>query len=189
MILISLNLHGQDQIDFFLARFQADAIGENVIIRYTIRSGAICNDLVIERSVNNEEFTEVYRHFGLCGFTDREAHYHFIDKDAPSGLINYRIVIYGNIVSEPISLKFIRLSGEKALVAPNPFDRYTTIYFPNATNEWFDYEIFDNQGKTVQMGKTKTGEINIDFSDCRTGHYYYRVFSSRFVYQGRISKN
>lgn len=189
LILISLNLHAQDQIDFFLARFQADAIGENVMIRYTIRSGAICNDLVIERSVNHQKFAEVYRHFGVCGFTDRDAHYHFIDEDATSGLLKYRIVIYGNIVSEPIELKFIKLSGENALVAPNPVDRFATIYFPNTTNEWFDYEIFDNLGKPVQKGKTKSGEINVDLNGCKSGHYHYRIVGNRLVFQGRISKN
>lgn len=188
-LLISLNLSAQDQIDFFLARFQVDVVGENVIILYTLRSGAICNDLVIERAANDDEFTEIYRHFGVCGFTDRDAHYHFIDENAPSGLLKYRVVIYENIVSEPIQIKFIRLSGEKALVAPNPVHRIATIYYSNPAKEWFYHEIYDNQGNLVKKGQSQSNEINIDLSTRPAGSYYYRIFNNKISYQGRILKN
>jgi hypothetical protein len=181
-------LLAQENIDFFVEDFKVDVFDEQILVRYTIKPGAVCNDFIIERSDKGGEFKEVFRHFGVCGFTDRSASYHFTDFPEQSGILAYRIVIYGNFLSDPIQVNFLKVVENQTIAYPNPALEHLNILFKNKKGEKFNYLIFNQAQQLMERGETLEKEIRLNTSTYKSGKYFYIIQNNYYKFEGQFLK-
>lgn len=188
LLTIAFSCKAQDDIDFFLGNFQADVFNNQVLIRYTLNAGAVCTDLKIERADNHDDFKEVYRHFGVCGLTDRDANYHFVDEFPENGILYYRIVIYNHIKSTPIEVHIFKTDENQLIVYPNPAQDNVNIAFFNPKSLAFDYFIYNNSGNLVARGITKENNLSIAINQFKSGKYYFKLIGIHHTFDGHFLK-
>ncbi len=80
------------------------------------------------------------------------------------------------------------MDSHSVLLYPNPTGDLIFIV-PPITGENMTYELMDNQGRVVILGKLSASEKQIDLSQLTSGVYIIRLHTSTGIYTGSIVKN
>lgn len=173
-----------------LADFSAVKLrGERVLVRWTMKAGVSCQSPEVERSVDGETFTAIFRYPGICGGGATEESFDYID---PNPILDrtsyYRLKIDDSEYSSIAELSGeLGLKGQGVWIYPNPANNQFTIDYLDTFGEIEELKIYNAKGKEVQRGTI----LQLDDSAVQlstklsSGIYYLRI---RFEEEERIVK-
>jgi hypothetical protein len=154
--------------------FEAQRISDQSIqLNWITSAGLTCPDLFIERSTDLSNFTEVYRHSGVCGSTFEEISYFWVDNEALPGVSYYRI--QESFGQYPDTIKVFNPSGNaEVFMYPNPASDKITIYRADQLfNEAF-LSIYQSDGRLILTTQLMDQSNTLDISTLNKGLYYFQ---------------
>lgn len=166
--------------------FEAQRISDQQIqLNWITIAGLTCQDLFIERSSNNKDFEEVYRHSGICGSSNEEISYSWIDTNPLTGVYFYRMLESFGLYKDTIEV-FNPSGNSEIFMFPNPASDWITIYFDSKPLNPFQLTIWDQGGKLIKevLLENKLNTLNINYLN--EGLYFFRILSPSEIYTRRI---
>lgn len=129
---------------------EAEQLGNQVRITWTMGPGNTCDDLEIMVSTDNVNFSTFYTHVGICGNTNSEQSYQINHIDPSCDQINYYRIIsrgQGTLNSDSLSVLCYNTSGVKVQQSGS------SINIQADSDVWKDpmVRIIDAGGKLVFM--------------------------------------
>ncbi|MCW5907015.1 MAG: T9SS type A sorting domain-containing protein [Chitinophagales bacterium] len=166
---------GQNEVDY---RLSALLTKGKVQLNITIKAGSTCNGIFIERSVDSLYYNEVGDIAGVCGSSDADVPYTFIDVAPVPNSVNYYRVRFGDyFYSAPVSVLNVVLSNQYKVV-PNPAVQNAVIYFDNEDKETFELNVSDSNGRLVlQLTDIKDNKVSVNTGSFTAGNYYFLLRS------------
>jgi hypothetical protein len=151
-----------------------------VILNWTIDSGATCNGINIFQSIDSINYTEIGKILGLCGSNNSAVSYDFTDKNPTLNQTNYYKLRLGlSQFSETKTIYLKYTPPGKLIIKPNPSLNKVLIEFNNEAAENYELIITNSSGNKVYVQNnifSDTVELNtIGWS---LGIYYITLFES-----------
>jgi hypothetical protein len=119
---------------------------QTIYLEWTTKAGNTCADLRIERSFENGEFEEVYQYNGICGETDKDQDYSYVDTIMKGGKYGYRINENNGDYSDTLFVQAFT-DGAAVVVYPNPARDFIYLRFSDNNVVRGDIELIDELGK------------------------------------------
>jgi hypothetical protein len=180
------------------ARAQAQAVGvsnfslyghgKNVIVTWTLDSGATCNGIVILRGPDTLNFVQAGEISGVCGNSNSVTSYTFTDCCPEVNRVNYYKLKLG--LSQYSSLRSIYLDYVEpgtVLVKMGSPAAGITFRFSNDQQEACTFRVFNESGKEVyRLDNLREDEIVIEQSSFVNGPYFYRLETPVKTYKGKL---
>lgn len=141
------------------------------------------------RSEDNDVFSRIGHIEGICGSTDSDETYTFVDSTAVANQVNYYKLEMGlQGFTTVIQIFFERFGNNDVLVSPNHTDGPMRILFSNPNMEQTQLTIFDRSGKPVLSRNVSGSEFNLDLVGLRTGIYYFQLSNNGKLKTGKFYK-
>lgn len=188
VLLIPLLSFSQHNI---LNNFTAIKFNDEVILKWTIKSGSTCNGVRIHRSTDSINYSQIGLIAGVCGSTENPVSYSFIDESpAPNTFNYYKLELGLQGFSDPISIEYIQLNNDQYQVRSNPIKNKATIYFYNPSNLKNTFILYNISGNILlQYENITSEEINIDLANkLGGGMYYFKIENEKGnIIKGSVS--
>ncbi|MFH1118653.1 MAG: hypothetical protein V1775_02435 [Bacteroidota bacterium] len=142
-------LHLTAQPHTLLQDFSGYQDDNYLVLRWTFRSGSLCEGTRIERSTGGLIYTEIGRIPGFCGNPDSPITYTFVDSLPGINTVNYYRLELGNYgYTADIPVEFIKTSanGFVVLTAGNG---QTEILFNNTSGRTGTAVMYSYNGKRI----------------------------------------
>lgn len=184
-LLCSQNLKAQNEI--VLDYFEANQNQEEVLLKWAISKGSVCNGITITRSSDSLFFSPIGRIEGVCGSPDAQQPYSFVDETPLKNQINYYKLELGSYdFSEVVSLKVIDKNGKDFEVIPNPIQDEGRIYFDNPNYEDFQIEIYHINGSLIRSQASQENYFDIESLYFSAGLYIFHLSNSKTSIKGKF---
>lgn len=153
-----------------------------VIVNWSMKAGSTCLDLQVERLINGE-FKTVYTYPSVCGDSDKEEFYSWIDENVPNySIAEYRIKLEQTEFTLPITIDLDSdLKNNEIVIFPNPAskEQIINVKFRNQF-KILNYSIINQFGQIVYTAKTNRSSsfklpLTLDF-----GVYFLRIDDRSF---------
>jgi hypothetical protein len=178
----SINVSAQKAVRLFEAQRISD---QQVQLNWTTSAGITCQDLFIERSTNKIDFEEVYRHSGVCGSSDEEINYFWIDETPLPGISYYRLLESFGLYKDTVEV-FNPSGNSEIFIFPNPASDWVKIYFNTNPITPFQLTIWDKGGRIFQE-KTLTDQSNILYiNNLNDGLYFFQIQNAAEIFTKKI---
>lgn len=176
LILLVGRSKAQTQIDY---RFTAALDQRSVFMSIAIKAGSICQGILIERSTDSIQFSEIGSIAGVCGSSTADVRYTFTDiSPVPNSTNYYRLRFGENGFSEVVSVLYVELLNNFKLF-PNPANRVATLWFSNTNRENYSLLVVDATGKIVwQQSGIKDNKISLEVASFLPGIYFFQLSST-----------
>lgn len=165
-----------------LANFNINLVGNNnVLVRWVMSAGSSCRTLEVERSDNAVDFKSVYAYPGICGGSEEEEAYTWVDGQADlSGKLYYRIRLAEGEYSLLDSILVGTTSSNQLLsVFPNPSTGIFKIDLKLQKLEKYSWELYSSGGSLMQMRENQENAFfQLDISALNSGIYILKVKGS-----------
>lgn len=160
-------------------RFSASLLQDRVLLDIIIRAGNTCQGIYIERSTDSIQFTEIGNIPGICGSSERDEPYNFIDEQPRADAVNYYRVRFGeNGYSAIETVRYIRMGNNGYKVFPNPAQNKVSIQFANELKKEHVLELYNIHGqKLFDISGIKENTITFSVSNLNSGLYFFRLSS------------
>lgn len=125
--------------------------GDSILINWTLKGGALCENMELQRSVDLENYEPIYIVAGACGATS-DQYYNYIDSEdlKNATIYHYRVTASSDFfVSDTISLLFINAGNNQIFIYPNPSINDFNITVDNTYVPPFLIQIYDATGKQI----------------------------------------
>jgi hypothetical protein len=162
-----------------ILQFSAVQIENKIQLDFTIKSGYTCNGIGIYRSADSVNFTLIGDIQGVCGSSDRNESYSYIDYAPLKNSKNYYRLEPGSLGTSGITgVFFIDLSENDVLVYPNPVNSNSAIYTLNTTHEERMLYIYSREGKHIYRSEPSRGNtFSLPVENFIAGIYYFTIQS------------
>ncbi|MBL4709000.1 MAG: T9SS type A sorting domain-containing protein [Flavobacteriales bacterium] len=153
--------------------------GSIVQILWTMNPGSTCLNLIVERSANGVNYSEIYKYPSVCGSTDRAISYSWVDtKPLQFAKSFYRLKLDGAEFTLPIEVNLQANLSEKDIITfPNPSNGRFSIELKNEKNLSFNLELYNPKGILFYKKENCTGTFDsIDLGNIPRGVYLIRAF-------------
>jgi hypothetical protein len=178
----SINVSAQKAVRLFEAQRISD---QQIQLNWTTSAGITCQDLFIERSTNKIDFEEVYRHSGVCGSSDEEISYFWIDETPLPGISYYRLLESFGLYKDTVEV-FNPSGNSEIFIFPNPASDWIKIYFNKNPLTPFQLTIWDKGGRIIQE-KTLTDQSNILYiNNLNDGLYFFQIQNAAEIFTRKI---
>jgi hypothetical protein len=188
ILLSSFTLTICGQSHYLLSSFQAEKSGNRVILNWSIKQGSSCIGINILRSNDTINFKEIGNIQGICGSTEFEQRFSFVDdKPLPNQTNYYKLELgFSGQTNPPLAVECISLGEQKTKVVPNPNNGFGSIYFENPNNESVQILIHDSHGRYVDSYQSQSNQIYFDLTpdvnsligfNCNDNFYNYTILS------------
>ncbi|MEJ2614747.1 MAG: T9SS type A sorting domain-containing protein, partial [Ignavibacteriaceae bacterium] len=167
-----------------LTSFTASSVNGKMVIEWQTATEINNAGFSIERSLDNQKFSEVAFIKGKGTSTEKSL-YRYIDNSASSGKYYYRLkqIDFDGTYSYSKTVEVdLGLPKNYALDQnyPNPFNPTTTIRFATPTNAKVSIKLYNTLGQEVKNLFTKevgagVHETQFDASNLSSGIYFYRI--------------
>jgi len=148
-----------------LRYFNATITGSEVRLNWVITGGNTCSGIVIQRSADGQFFETIGDIDGICGSSDVDVPYVFIDPNPIPNQINYyRLELGTQGYATPVSVEFVPLNSDGFAVTYSLTSRIATVYFENDGNDKVSYSLFSVSGQKVFEGTSNDSKIILDLS-------------------------
>lgn len=184
---------GQPVIPVELKSFEAVVNGDDVILKWTTSSEINNRGFNIERITSDESDLQIWELLGFIdgnGTTSEFINYSFIDREAPTAKVQYRLkqIDYDGTFKYSKILE-VEVKSPNSFVLfqnyPNPFNPNTIISWQSPAGVWQSLKVYDilgNEITTLVDEYKPAGKYEIEFSgqDLPSGVYFYEVKSGDF---------
>lgn len=173
-----------------LTSFAATYTGDGVLLNWQTATEVNNYGFNVERRTNNESWIKIGFVQGH-GNSNSSKTYSYLDKDAPSGKVYYRLkqidfdgkFEYSNIVEVSVNV-LNRLELQQNF--PNPFNPVTTISYnlPNVSKvKLVVYDVTGREVATLINEFQSAGKHYVNFNASRiaSGVYYYRIQAGEII--------
>jgi len=183
-VLNSQNIKAQEvELDYF----EANQNQEQVLLKWAISKGSVCNGITITRSSDSLYFETIGRIEGVCGSPDFQQPYSFVDEAPLKNKINYYKLELGiSDFSEVISIKTIDKNGKAYQVIPNPIQEQGRIYFDNPYYENHQIDIYNINGSLVNTMIGHQNYFGIEAHLYSTGLYIFHITTPEKTIKGKF---
>jgi hypothetical protein len=169
----------------FIAFQQEDV----VVLRWVIAGGNQCAGTTMFRSEHNDVFSRIGHIEGICGNTDADETYTFVDSTALPNVNNYYKLEMGlQGFTTVVQLFFEQFGDNDVLVSPNHTDGPLRILFSNPNQETADLTILDRGGRPILTRNGSGSEFNLDLVGLSSGMYYFHLTINGKVKTGKFFK-
>lgn len=126
---------------------------------------------------------------GICGSTDSDEAYEYVDSNAVANVFNhYRLEFGSQGLSDPVGLFFKQFGDDDVLVLPDPINDRARILFDNVDHRSAVIRVFDRNGRVLSESTTNAEEFTIQMSGWKDGLYYFQVLVNRERKSGKLFK-
>jgi hypothetical protein len=174
LLCVSMKLSAQKAVRQFEAKRISD---KQIQLNWTTVAGLTCQDLFIERSSNNIDFEEVYRHSGVCGSSNEEISYFWIDVAPLPGLSYYRLLESFGLYKDTVEV-FNPSGNSEIFVFPNPASDQVQIYFGSKPLDTIQLLIWNVEGKLVKETTLEEQSNTLYINNLKDGLYFFQVLSA-----------
>ena len=147
MLLALFALSGKAQPHALLQEFSGFQQDDRLVLRWTFRSGSLCEGTRIERSDNGLMFNQIGEIPGICGNPETSFTYTFIDSfPKPNAINHYRLELGNYGFTSTIAVEFLN-TGENGFVVLSSGSGQTDILFQNKPGRKGKAIIYSSVGK------------------------------------------
>ncbi len=159
-----------------IARFSISPTNDNkVVVNWTMSIGSTCPTVEVQRSLDGQDFESIYFYPSVCGSSDKEESYNWVDANPIKYAVNYyRIKLEESefTLSSSVDLQS-NLANRQILTYPNPTAGTTQVELRNEKSQFFDLFVFDAKGNVVvEKANQKGTELSLDLSSLGDGIYF-----------------
>lgn len=131
--------------------------GDSILINWTLKGGALCENMELERSEDLQNYEQIFIVPGTCDATG-DQFYNYIDSEdlKNATIYHYRVTASsGFFVSDTISLLFINAGSDQIFIYPNPSMDDFNITVDNGFVPPFLIQIYDASGKQINSSSVQ----------------------------------
>lgn len=166
------------QNDTILSKFNANVVGDKVLLTWRIKAGNTCNGIDVYRSTDSLNYTLIGSVEGICGNVSFPTDYEYFDVSPVENSKNYyRLGLGGNGFSEVIPIWYFDFSESDHFLSPNPVMENATLRFKNDSGLEVELIIYDMKGQEYFREKTNTDNFVLESSKFEAGEYLIRLQS------------
>jgi hypothetical protein len=159
-----------------LTEFSGFRQDDGIMLKWVIAGGNQCNGISIYRALEQGGFVRVGNIAGICGSTDSDETYTFLDTTALRNRDNsYRLELGWQGYTEVITVFFSDLSLGRHARLTDPVDGSVRFIFDNPRQLPVNIELFDIAGVAVIRETTRNTEFLLRQDGLRPGVYIYRI--------------
>ena len=174
LVLFLQNMQAQSILKDFSGRQVSQ---QTIYLEWTTKAGNTCADLRIERSFENGAFEEVYRYNGICGETDKDQDYSYVDTIMEGGKYGYRINENNGDYSDTLFVQAFT-DGAAVVAYPNPTGDWLYFRFTDKYKVPFDYTIYGTDGTIYKSGYNQLPQEAIDLRALGSGLFRIIIYNS-----------
>jgi hypothetical protein len=133
-----------------LNHFRASEASGKVYLSWEIKAGNQCNGIDIERSADGVHFSKIGDIQGVCGSADFAQAYNYTDNTpTPNSFNYYRLILGQQGISDTVVVKIIDVGSKGYVVAPNPADEQSLVYFNAPAGSLSRIIVYNQNGTRV----------------------------------------
>jgi len=161
--------------------------GNYLILRWTFRSGTLCEGTRVERSTDGLVYHEIGRIPGFCGNPDSPITYTFTDSLPGVNTVNYYRLELGNYgFTTGIPVEFLKTGNNGFVVFSNQAGQ-TDIYFNNIPGRKGTAVIYSSDGKRIMETGIDGKHLSLPNAQISSGVYLLLLaFSDNTSVSGNI---
>ncbi|MBK6347319.1 MAG: hypothetical protein IPF68_15565 [Bacteroidales bacterium] len=145
--------------------------GSYLVLRWTFRSGSLCEGTRIERSTDGLFYTEIGRIPGFCGNPDSPITYTFTDSLPGVNTVNYYRLELGNYgFSSIVPLEHLNL-GKNSFIVFSDSTGQTEIYFHNVPGRTGTAVLYSSDGKRIMETEISGNRLSLPSGRYTPGAY------------------
>ena len=160
-----------------------------VVLRWVIHGGNTCQGMRIFRSENEVDFSQVGIISGICGSTDSDELYTYVDSNAVANANNYYHIEFGSQgLSEAEGIFFEQFGEEGILVLPDPINARVRVLFSNVDHAPALLRVVDRNGAIFGELSSTGKEMIVNMSGWKDGLYYFQLIVNDELKSGKLFK-
>lgn len=160
-----------------------------VVLRWVIHGGNTCQGMRIFRSENEIDFSQVGIISGICGSTDSDELYTYVDSSAVANANNYYHIEFGSQgLSDAEGIFFEQFGEDDILVLPDPINNRARVLFSNDDYELALLRVVDRNGLLFREMTSMNQEIMVNMSGWKGGLYYFQLIVNDELKSGKLFK-
>lgn len=167
--------------------FEANQSQEQVLLKWAISKGSICNGITITRSSDSLYFETIGRIEGVCGSPDFQQPYSFVDKNPLKNQLNYYKLELGiNDFSEIISIYHLPSNEQAYQIIPHPINSNGRIYFDNTENKRWELNVYNINGQIIYQSSSRENYFAIETGHLSSGMLFFQLSTSDELIKGKL---
>lgn len=158
-----------------------------ITLRWTFRSGSLCEGTRIERSADGLVFEEVGQIPGVCGSSETAVTFTFTDSLPQANAVNYYRLELGNYgYTSTVSVEFLN-TGDNGFIVLSSSSGQTDILFQNSQGRTGKALIFSSNGKKLAEMAFTGKRLSLPEARFSSGIYLLLLaFSDNFSISGNF---
>lgn len=151
--------------------------GDSILLNWTLTGGNTCFDMHLQRSENGNAFLPVYSIGGVCGGTD-DQYYDFIDSEQLISGTEYAYKVTASndtYTSDTVTITYVNAGDADIFLYPNPSSESVQVTIDNRHAPSFLIEIFDSNGKQIEMSQRTTNLFSLPTAQYDPGVYVLKI--------------
>lgn len=170
---------------------RASQLGDSILIQWTLLADYSCNDMLLQRSVKDENFKTIFSISGICGATENISYQYLDGINLQSAQkYNYRISASSDYyISNTATIIFNNTGDRDIVIFPNPASSDFIISINNNLSIPIHAEIISLDGKILWQNVLYSHLAEIH-SELANGIYILRIITddgiirySKFIIQ------
>jgi hypothetical protein len=150
--------------------------GQGLTFRWTISTGATCQDLEVQQSFDSLNFETIYVYAGVCGSPTSEQTYYWVHENpVRNQKVCYRLLLGTSSLTAPVCYQFIDYGYGGYILFPNPIVEGSVLHFDNERGEDVTLHIVDYYGNEVKRTILTGNEFLIQPLALSPGYYFFRL--------------
>lgn len=167
----------------FVSNFRLAETSRGVLLSWDIDKGNVCQGVDILHSTDGVSFSEAGHIFGVCGSLDKVSSYDFLHESPDGNETNYyQLKINGYGYTEVLSIYWLELGENGALVYPNPVvDHHheVTLKLYNPNQELRMIRVIDAKGNEIYQKVSTAASAQIPTDGWLKGMYSIMVLNEQ----------
>ena len=148
--MLTLFMRVSAQSETYENYFYAQIMGENVVLNFELRTGAICFGIQVERRSEHDNFEQIGVIPGICGSEDHPVSFVFRDENPLTNQRSFYRLIFNELgISREIEVFVPDLSEKPYSLAIEPNAQKLAVFFRNTLGQTVHASFFSLEGKTL----------------------------------------
>ena len=149
--------------------------------------GNTCSGIRIQRSADGYFFWTIGEIDGICGSSDAEIPYIFVDVEPLNNQTNYyRLELGTQGYSTILQIDYVPLNEEGYSLMYDITLKTATIYFSNPNTDLIPYNLISLSGSNVFASDTNGSQIVIDLSAYSVQIFLLRISTTKRIFSIKI---